>query len=201
MSYSTSFVTTNPTIQRFLSLLGRLAHSDLVRQNEYLKAENRVLRKRLTKRLRLKPNERAYLVRFGKPIGSGLQEIVSIVKYKTFLTWIRASKTRISSPAKGVRGRPKTLKAIRKLVVKLARENAWGYVRILGELKKLGINRLSKNSIKNILKENHIDPAPERAKDSWDDFIKRHFQTLWACDFFTEQVLTPLGPVFIDYFP
>ncbi|MBU0534133.1 MAG: hypothetical protein KJ887_04995 [Candidatus Omnitrophica bacterium] len=76
----------------------------------------------------------------------------------------------------------------------MAKENAWGYVRILGELKKLGINRLSKTSIKNILKENNLDPAPERSRDSWDSFVKRHFQTLWACDFFTKQVLTSLEP-------
>ncbi|MBN1522382.1 MAG: transposase [Candidatus Aureabacteria bacterium] len=30
--------------------------------------------------------------------------------------------------------------------------------------------------------------------DSWDDFIKRHFKTLWACDFFTKTVWTTLGP-------
>jgi len=45
-----------------------------------------------------------------------------------------------------------------------------------------------------LAKENNIDPVPKRARDSWDNFIRRHFQTLWACDFFTKQVLTPLGP-------
>ncbi|MFH1281350.1 MAG: integrase, partial [Candidatus Omnitrophota bacterium] len=83
---------------------------------------------------------------------------------------------------------------IRKLVIRLAKENTWGYVRILGELNKLGVKRLSKTNVKNILKENDIDPIPQRAQDSWDSFIKRHFQTLWACDFFTKQVLTTLGP-------
>ncbi|MBU1999403.1 MAG: integrase, partial [Candidatus Omnitrophica bacterium] len=86
------------------------------------------------------------------------------------------------------------MEEIKQLVVKLAKENAWGYVRILGELKELNINRLSKNSVKNILKENNLDPIPQRSRDTWDSFIKRHFQTLWACDFFTKQVLTTLGP-------
>jgi len=76
----------------------------------------------------------------------------------------------------------------------MAKENNWGYVRILGELNKVGIHRLSKTNVKNILKENGIDPVPKRTQDSWDNFIRRHFQTLWACDFFTKQVLTPLGP-------
>ncbi|MEK6732991.1 MAG: integrase core domain-containing protein [Candidatus Omnitrophota bacterium] len=53
---------------------------------------------------------------------------------------------------------------------------------------------MSKSNVKNILKENDIDPVPKRAEDSWDNFIKRHFQTLWACDFFTKQVITALGP-------
>ncbi len=80
------------------------------------------------------------------------------------------------------------------MVVRLAKENIWGYVKILGELNKLGVRRLSKTNIKNILKENGIDPVPQRSQDSWNSFIRRYFQTLWACDFFTKQVLTPLGP-------
>ena len=92
------------------------------------------------------------------------------------------------------RGRKRKPEEIRELVVKLAKENNWGYTRILGELKKLGIESLSRNTVKNILKENGLDTAPQRSGDTWDDFIKRHFETLWSCDFFTKTVWTITGP-------
>ena len=177
-----------------LSLLSRLTQENMNRQIEYLKVENEILRKRVGRSIRPTVTERRKLLKFGIPLGKDLRNIITVVTYETFLLWARRYKRKKDSEKIKKRGRPKTLEEIRTLAVRLAKENTWGYVRILGELKKLGVNRLSKSSIKNILKENNLDPAPQRSKDSWDSFIKRHFQTLWACDFFTKQVLTPLGP-------
>lgn len=67
------------------------------------------------------------------------------------------------------------------------------YTRILGELKKLGLRSISRNTVKNILKTNGIEIGPDRGEGSWDDFVKRHAQTLWATDFFTKKVWTPRG--------
>ena len=177
-----------------LSLLGKMTQENLASQIEYLKIENEILRKRIGRSMRPTPLERRRLIKFGAPLGKDIRQIITIVTYETFLLWVRNYKRRKDSGKTRKRGRPKTLEEIRKLVVRLAEENTWGYVRILGELKKLGINRLSKSNVKNILKENNLDPVPKRSEDTWDNFIKRHFQTLWACDFFTKQVLTPLGP-------
>ena len=63
-------------------------------------------------------------------------------------------------------------------MLKLARENSWGYTRILGELRKLGITSVSRQTVKVILKENGIDPGPKRGKGSWDEFLKIHADTL-----------------------
>lgn len=177
-----------------LSFLGKMTQENLTHQIEYLKVENEILRKRVGKRILPTPIERRKLLRFGIPLGKDIKSIITIVRYETFLLWARGYKRKQKTENINKRGRPKTKEEIRKLVVRLAKENNWGYVRILGELNKLGIKRLSKTNVKNILKENNIDPVPKRAQDSWDSFIKRHFQTLWACDFFTKQVLTPLGP-------
>lgn len=177
-----------------LFLLGKMTQQNLTCQIEYLKVENEILRKRVGRCIRPTAIERRRLLRFGLPLGKEIKHIISIVRYETFQLWVRRYKQKEKLEKIRRRGRPKTLKEIRQLVVRLAKENAWGYVRILGELKKLGINRLSKSSIKNILKENNLDPYPERSRDTWDNFIKRHFKTLWACDFFTKQVLTLLGP-------
>jgi len=177
-----------------LSLLGKMMQENLTHQVEYLRVENEILRKRVGRSIRPTPVERRRLVKFGVPLGKDLRNIITVVTYETFLLWTRGYKRNKDPDRIGKRGRPKTLEDIRKLVIRMAKENAWGYVRILGELNKLGIKHLSKTNVKNILKENGIDPVAKRSKDNWDNFLKRHFQTLWACDFFTKQVLTALGP-------
>lgn len=158
-----------------LSLIGRMSQENLTYQVEFLKVENEILRKRVGRNIRPSPAEKRRLLKFGVPLGRDLRNIISIVRYETFLLWSRGYK-RDKDPQKlRRRGRPKTLKEIRLLVVRLAKENSWGYVRIMGELKKLGVKRLSKTNVKNILKENNLDPCPERSRDSWDAFIRMAF--------------------------
>ena len=179
--------------QEVLVLLGKVVHSRLVRQIEYLKVENQILKSEIKKRIHLTPCERNRLLKFGLPLKGDIRQLISIVTYSSFRRWVRkGSGSKFKKNPN--RGRPKTPKEIRDIVLKMARENNWGYTRILGELKKLRIYCLSRNTIKNILKENGLDPAPERSRDTWDNFIKRHFRTLWACDFFTKTVWTMLGP-------
>lgn len=80
-------------------------------------------------------------------------------------------------------------------MVRLAHENSgWGYSRILGELRKLGVTDIARAPIRAILIEHGLDPAPKRQEITWDQFLRSHAKTLWACDFFTAPVLTWLGP-------
>jgi hypothetical protein len=52
---------------------------------------------------------------------------------------------------------------IRRLVVRLAKENGtWGYRRIQGELKHLGI-AIAPSTVWSILQAEGIDPAPRKA--------------------------------------
>ena len=61
------------------------------------------------------------------------------------------------------RGRPRTLRSIRALVLRLARENSsWGYRRVHGELLTLGI-KAAPSTVWEVLREAGIDPAPDRA--------------------------------------
>ena len=46
-----------------------------------------------------------------------------------------------------------------------------------------------------MLKEHGFDPGPKRGEGTWDEFIRRHLNTLWACDFFTKKVWTLRGLV------
>jgi mono/diheme cytochrome c family protein len=93
-------------------------------------------------------------------------------------------------------GRPRMPEDLRKLVLRIANDNGWGYSRILGELRKLVVRNVSRTTVINILKEAGLDPSPKRGKGTWDEFVKRHASTLWACDFLSVRSLTITG--FVD---
>jgi putative transposase len=63
-----------------------------------------------------------------------------------------------------------------------AENPAWGYVRIQGELQKLGV-RVSRASIQRLLRRRRIPPAPKRDRLTWRRFLTAHASTALACDF------------------
>jgi len=74
---------------------------------------------------------------------------------------------------------------VRKLVLRLARENtSWGYVRIVGELRKLGIE-VSATLVRNVLRAAGVPPAPQRDQLDWRSFLRQHAATTLASDFLT----------------
>jgi putative transposase len=175
-----------------LLLIAGATQKELARQVRYLKVENEILRSKLPKKVTVTPKERNRLVRFAKNLGSALSELATIVHPDTIRRWIREqSKKRKGKPAKV--GRKRTAEEIEKLILMLAKDNGWGYTRILGELRKLGIKSISRNTVKNILKRNGHDPGPKRGVGTWDEFLKLHAETLWQCDFLCKKVLTPKG--------
>ncbi len=178
--------------QRLLLLIAGATQLELARHVRYLKMENEILRSKLPKRVPVTPKEQNRLVKFGAKLGKALSELVTIVHPDTLRRWIRDSQqTGRKKPVK--KGRPRTQEQIRELILKLARENDWGYTRILGELRKLGIKAVSRNTVKNILKENGLDPRPKRGAGTWDEFLKIHAATLWQCDFYSKKVMTLKG--------
>jgi putative transposase len=175
-------------------ILAHASHKDLIRQIQFLKIENEMLRSRLPKIIRVTPAEKQRLLKFGRLLGSAIKELITIVTPRTFARWLAEGKKGLSRR----RGRPRTLKEIRDMLLRMARENIWGYTRLLGELKKLGIRRIGRTTVQNILKAEGLDTNPERKRSTWDQFIKCHAHTLWACDFISKKVWTLRGP--IDYF-
>ena len=179
--------------QSLLLVIAGATQKELALQIKYLKVENEILRSRLPERVFVTPKERQRLVRFAKSLtATVIKQLVTIVHPGTLRRWIREER-KGRSEALTKRGRPKTPEELRKLIRKLARENDWGYTRIMGELKKLGITPPSKNTVKNILKESGLNPGPQRGEGTWDDFLTRHAASLWQCDFFSRRVLTTKG--------
>ena len=156
---------------------------------DYLQEENRVLRAGLRgKRLKLSDDDRRRLAVKAQALGrEALAQIASVATPATLLRWYRyliaakydGSKNR--SP-----GRPPTAKDIRELIVRVAQENpTWGYTRLRGALKNLG-HELGRNTIKRLLAEHGIAPAPERGRSmSWSTFLKAHWGAIAATDLFT----------------
>jgi len=63
--------------------------------------------------------------------------------------------------------------------MRLALENSWGYTRILGELRKLGVTHISRQTVKAILKVQGTVPVLERSGGTSKEFIRTHSETLW----------------------
>lgn len=179
--------------QPLLFLLARCTRNELIRQTEFLKAENQILRQRVPKkRIFLSDDEKTRLIDLGQAIGPALKHLLTIVSYATYRRWVRNAAGECPEPKKKM-GRPRTKEEVRDLILKLARETGWGYTRIMGELKKLGIKPPSRTTVKNILKENGFDPGPTRGKGSWSEFLEMHADSLWQCDFFSKRIVTRFG--------
>lgn len=178
-----------------LLVLAGASNKELARQVKYLKVENEILRSKLGKRVAVTPAERMRLAKFAKNLTRKiLNHITSIVSPATLLTWIRDDRRRsVKHRTPSKRGRPRTPDTLQKLILKMARQNDWGYTRIVGELKKMGIKPPSRNTVKKILIAGKLDPGPPRGEGTWDDFLKRHASSLWQCDFFSRRIVTPRG--------
>jgi putative transposase len=188
--------------RRWLRLLAYVTGSvnqELLLRNEYLAAENRILRANLPSRLRLSNPERATLAEIGKRLGrKALREIACVARPDTILMWYRklVAQKFDGSKHRQYPGRTPVDREIEDLVVRMARKNTgWGYDRIVGALANLGY-QLSDQTVKNILRRHGIPPTPKRSQiTTWRDFLAAHMEVLAGCDFFTVEVLSWRGLV------
>jgi putative transposase len=164
-----------------LVLRGRTARSKDV-EILVLRHQLAVLQRQIA-RTRFAPEERAVLAAFARVLRRDRWSIF-LVQPETILRWHRRLIVKHWTYPHRC-GRPSTLTETRRTIVRFARENpTWGYRRIHGELARLGIT-IAASTVWTILKAAGIDPAPNRASESWTTFLRAQAAGIVACDFFT----------------
>ncbi|HSV23971.1 MAG TPA: hypothetical protein VLJ17_13190 [Xanthobacteraceae bacterium] len=121
---------------------------ELLLRNEYLAAENQILRGQLKGRPKLSDAERAKLGEIGRRLGrKALGDVATAALPDTILGWYRRLVARKFDGSKHRSpGRPRVERAIEELIVRMAEENrSWGYDRIVGALANLRFEVLRPN--------------------------------------------------------
>jgi putative transposase len=118
---------------------------------------------------------------------SGWQKALTFVQPCTVITWqkkrFRDHWRHLSQS--GRRGRPAVAKECRDLIRDMSRANPlWGSPRLVGELRKLGID-VAKSTVEKYRVRPRKPPSP-----SWKAFLMNHVNELVACDFFTVPTVT-----------
>src|SRR2546421_12473332 len=129
-------------LARILAYVTGTVDQELLARNEYLAAENRILKAQLKGRLKLADAERATLGKIGHRLGRKvLGEVATVARPDTILAWYRKLVARKfdGSKARQGPGRPRIKRKVEQLIVRMASENRdWGYNRIAGALANLG---------------------------------------------------------------
>jgi putative transposase len=170
---------------RILGLIVVLARGDQAVAAEVvvLRHENAVLR-RHAGRVRYEPADRAWFAALARIVSRRRWAEVFPVTPATLLAWHRRLMARkYDTNGRRRPGRPAATPGIRRLVLRLARENPlWGHRRIQGELVKLGI-AVAPSTVWEILHTAGIDPAPRRSGPTWRQFLHAQAAGILAVDF------------------
>jgi putative transposase len=172
-------------VRRLLEFVVLLGRSDRAKELEILvlRHELSILRRQVG-RTRFETHDRVLLAAFSRMLPRNSWAAFS-VRPETLLSWHRRLVARRWTYPRRRPGRPPIGRDVRELILRLARENSsWGYLRIAGELRKLGIG-VSASSVRNILTGAGLPPAPQRDAQSWRSFLRAHRESILACDFFT----------------
>jgi putative transposase len=147
-----------------------------------LRHELAIVRRQIS-RPKLTRADRALLASLSRSLARPAWAIFPI-KPETLLRWHRELIGRRWT-SHATPGRPPLERSLRKLILRLADENPhWGYKRIVGELKGLGIP-VSATSVRKVLLEAGLQPAPQRTHSSWRAFLRAQAASVLACDFLT----------------
>ncbi len=173
-----------------LRLLVRGRRSEFAKDVELLvlRHELAVLR-RQQPRPSFRAADRAFLTALNRILPRRGQHGLAVTP-QTLLRWQRQLVRRRWTQPQRPAGRPPVERRVRELVLRLARENPrWGYPRIAGELRKVGVC-VSPSTVRRLLLAAGLKPAPRRNGPSWREFLRQQAASVLACDFFTVETIT-----------
>jgi len=159
----------------------------------------KMYRRRLdSKRIIPSTGERQELIALGAKFDHQVDGLIDVVAPDSYRRWL-GKKAKGEEP-KNVGRKPSEGELV-ELVLRLHRENpGWGFVRIHGELKKLGFDT-NHMTVKAILERHSPEPSPDGSANRkvpiipWSQWIEMHLDSLLACDFFSKTIITWRGPV------
>src|SRR5882672_1976211 len=121
---------------RILAYVTGTVDQELLARNEYLAAEDRIIKAQLKGRLKLSDAERGALGEIGHRLGRKvLADVATIARPDTILGWYRRLVARKFDGSRARRGpgRPRITREVEQLIISMASENRdWGYDRIAG---------------------------------------------------------------------
>jgi hypothetical protein len=161
----------------------------------YLRVENQILREKLgQKRIILNESQKRRLATAAAKLGRDLlRQCGTLFSPDTLLKWNRwfVARKYDGSGQKKPGPPPRKANSIRKLVLEMSEGNPqWGYGRIYGELRKLGIKVHWQTVRRVMLDLGLLDDPDKPPKTSWNTFLRSHWESISACDFFSVEAWT-----------
>ncbi|MGW3348195.1 hypothetical protein ACWDA3_33310 [Nonomuraea rubra] len=182
------------TVTTALSFLGLLPRTDRDKEIEILVLRHQlmVLQRQVTKPA-FTPTDRLLLAGLLHHLPTErLRHLVLLVRPDTVLRRHRdlLRRRHAAASAPRGRGRPRTIRSIQLLVLRLARENASWATGVFTVSWPRSASKVAASTVWEILKAHGTEPAPERTATTWATFLRRQADVLLACDFFEVRTLT-----------
>jgi putative transposase len=170
-----------PIIAALLAFLSALFRSRRSLTLQVLALQHQVaVYQQTVHRPRLRPSDRLFWAWLSR-LWPGWQATLVFVQPRTVIAWqqqrFRDHWRRLSQ--RGTSGRPAVPREVRDLIRDMSRANPlWGSPRIVGELRKLGID-VAKSTVEKYRVRPRKPPSP-----TWKAFLNNHVKGLVALDFF-----------------
>ena len=111
-----------------LALIALASNNELAKYVEFLKEENKILRARVPGQIHTKPDERSRLIKLGKALGQGIEDLITLVAPSTFYRWCREEGSGKKKP--NPKGGQRKSREIREFVIEIAKTTGFGYTKL-----------------------------------------------------------------------
>ena len=176
-----------PVVSALLALVSSLLRLRWALHLQVLALQHQVaVYKQTVRRPRLSPTDRVFWS-WLSCLWAGWQDVLAFVQPRTVIAWQRTRFRDywrgLSQPGKA--GRPAIAKDVRDRIRTMGQANpTWGAPRIVGELRKLGLE-VAKATVEKYRVRRRKPPSP-----TWKTFLNNHVKDLASLDFFVVPTMT-----------